>query len=284
MMKRTFSLLFLCAMLVAGTMPQLFAQKSTQYKLISYNIRYCAASGEDGDNAWDNRKSASVKMLKQEKPDLFGLQEALPAQLQYIEENFPQYTRIGVGRDDGKQAGECMAVFFLTDKFELLESGTRWLSATPEKVSMGWDAACFRTVTFVHLKDKKTGRDFFYFNTHLDHVGELARKNSVLLLCQLISEMVPEGTPVVLGGDLNSSIESPIFEPFAMNNLLPARNIAPKTDNKDTFNGFGNAPKPCVIDHIFIRDINPIEFQTLTKDYGKPYISDHYPIKLRFEM
>ena len=282
-MKRFLSTLFISLCLSAAIAP-LFAQKPGHYKLISFNIRYNVASGEDGENQWDKRKSATVKMLKEEKPDLFGLQEALSDQLQYIEENFPQYTRIGVGRDDGKKAGECMAVFFRTDQFELLENGTRWLSATPEKVSMGWDAACFRTVTFVHLKDKSSGRDFWYFNTHLDHVGQEARKNSVLLLCRLIDEMVPKGTPVLLGGDLNSSIESTIFAPFDQNGLQAAREVAPKTDHKDTFNGFGNAPKPCIIDHIFFRNVTPLRFQTLTKNYGKPYISDHYPIKLEFEM
>ena len=282
-MRRILFSLFISLCLSAAIVP-LFAQKSGHYKLISFNIRYNVASGEDGENQWDKRKSATVKMLKEEKPDLFGLQEALSDQLQYIEENFPQYTRIGVGRDDGKKAGECMAVFFRTDQFELLENGTRWLSATPEKVSMGWDAACFRTVTFVHLKDKSSGRDFWYFNTHLDHVGQEARKNSVLLLCRLIDEMVPKGTPVLLGGDLNSSIESTIFAPFDQNGLQAAREVAPKTDHNDTFNGFGNAPKPCIIDHIFFRNVTPLRFQTLTKNYGKPYISDHYPIKLEFEM
>lgn len=283
-MKRTLSLIFLCVFLFVGACPQIFAQKTEHYKLISYNIRYNAASGEDGVNQWDNRKTASVKMLNQEKPDLFGLQEALPEQLKYIEDNFPQYTRIGVGRDDGKQAGECMAVFFRTEQFELLESGTRWLSATPEKVSKGWDAACFRTVTFVHLKDKRTGRDLWYFNTHLDHVGQEARKNSILLLCRLIGKMVPKGTPVLLGGDFNSFTDSPIYTPLGQNGLQSAREISPKTDHKDTFNGFGKAPKPFIIDHIFIRNVTPIRFKTLTKNYGKPYISDHYPIKLEFEL
>ena len=282
-MKKVLSILLLCTIIIAGAFPQLHAQKPVRYKVISYNIRYNAVPEKDGINKWDNRKPATVKMLKQEKPDFFGVQEALPDQLKYIEDNFPQYTRIGVGRDDGKQAGECMAIYFLSDRFELLKSGTRWLSATPEKVSKGWDAACFRTVTFVHLKDKATGREICFLNTHLDHIGQEARKNSVLLLCKLANELVPKGTPVIISGDLNSTIESPIFAPFGKNGLQAARETSPKTDNKDTYNGFGKE-NPCVIDHIFIINVTPLRFKTLTKNYGKPYISDHYPIVLDFEL
>ena len=110
-------------------------------KVISFNVRLSTRS--DGDNWWENRKHASINMLNEEKPTVFGLQEALPGQVEYLVENLPEYDYIGVGRDDGKKKGEFMAIFYLKEKVELLDGGTFWLSETPDVPSKGWDAACF---------------------------------------------------------------------------------------------------------------------------------------------
>ena len=144
-------------------------------KIISYNVRRGDLAKDDGKNAWKKRRHATVEMIRREIPSVFGLQEALNNQVQYIANNFPQYGFVGVGRDDGKLGGEIMAIFYLKEKFSLLDSGTYWLSKTPEKVSRGWDAACNRTLTWVKLQEKATGKTFFYFNTHLDHKGDTAR-------------------------------------------------------------------------------------------------------------
>ena len=178
-------------------------------KYISYNIRYGTA--DDGDNAWDIRKPATKEMISIEQPDVFGLQEALVGQLEYIDSNFPQYSRVGVGRDDGKEEGEFMAVYYRNDKFKLLDNGNFWLSETPDECSMGWDAACRRIVTWAKLKDKETGKVFYAFNTHLDHVGEVAREQSILLITKKIEEIVKKDkAPVFLSGDFNSNVSSPI--------------------------------------------------------------------------
>ena len=253
-------------------------------KVISYNIRQSGLAENDGPNAWDKRKDATLNMIEAEAPSLFGLQEALPDQLAYISAAFPQYDRIGVGRDDGKEEGECMAIYYCKEAFELIDGGTFWLSETPGEVSMGWDAACHRTVTWVNLREAASGKTFFYLNTHLDHQGEKAREESVKLLSRLVDELVPDGVPVALGGDLNSGIDSPIFDPFREINLLSARELAPKTSNAGTFNAWGSAPSGIVLDHIFIRDAKALEFSTLNGDYGAPFISDHYPIELTFEL
>lgn len=255
-----------------------YQQPAGTIQVISYNIRFDSDYSRrlDGANAWDYRKEATLEMIEREAPSAFGLQEAMLGQLQYIKKAFPQYKHVGVGRDDGRKAGEIMAIFYLKKQFKLLDGGTYWLSETPEQVSKGWDAACKRTVTWVQLQEKSTGKTFFYFNTHLDHLGDTARRESVKLIARIIDEKVPAGTPVILGGDMNSDIDSPIFVPLAESHLLSVRDHAPQSDHQATFNGFGSAST--VIDHLFLRDAAPLSFRTLTGEYGAAYISDHYPI------
>lgn len=249
-------------------------------KIVSYNIRLSSKAKEDGDNAWKYRRDASLEMIQREAPSAFGLQEAMLDQIEYVNEAFPQYEYVGVGRDDGDKEGEFMAIFYLKDKFDLLDSGTYWLSETPDVVSRGWDAQCNRTLTWVKLKEVATGNEFYYYNTHLDHIGEVAREESVKLIVDIIKKNVPDGMPVIMGGDLNSSIDSPIFNPLLDINMKSVREIAPETDHKGTFNAFGTAPSNIILDHIFIRGLEPISYRTLVENYGAPYISDHYPIEV----
>ena len=165
------ALILLCMALLS--LP-VHAAETPQLKLISFNLRN--SGGEDGSNRWEHRRHATERMIREEAPDLFGVQEALADQLQYLDESCPQYARVGVGRDDGDKAGETMAIYYRHDRFELVNSGTLWLSETPETPSRGWDGACNRTVTWVELRDKTSGKSFFYFNTHLDHQGRQARE------------------------------------------------------------------------------------------------------------
>ena len=224
-------------------MPAFAADGAEPIKLISYNLR--TSHGKDGDNVWMKRRHATPEMIRREAPDVFGVQEGLIDQLHYIDAECPQYARVGVGRDDGAEKGEFMAVYYLRDRFELLDSGTFWLSETPDKVSRGWDGACNRTVTWVELKDRKSGKEFFYFNTHLD---------------------------------------SPIFKPLTKY-MVSARAKAATTDHKGTFNGFGSAPDTIVIDHLYYRGKLKCQlFATLDGNYGAPYISDHYPIAMVFTL
>lgn len=250
-------------------------EKDVEIKYISYNIRY--ANTSDGDNAWDIRKPATKEMIEREQPDVFGLQEALIGQLQYIDSNFPQYSRVGVGRDDGKEEGEFMAVYYRSDKFKLLKNGDFWLSETPDECSMGWDAACRRIVTWAKLKDKETGKVFYAFNTHLDHVGEVAREQSILLIVKKIDEIVKKDkAPVFLSGDFNSNVNSAIFDPLK-SIMKDSRAILPESEWIPTYNNYGNGGD-AMIDYIFYKNAEVLDFKTLNGDYGKPYISDHYPV------
>lgn len=280
-MKKLLFFVAVGAMFFAGCGQQ---QKSeTDYTFLSFNIRLGSdwSRGQDSLNYWDYRKEAVLSMIAQENPDAMGMQEVLPNQLHFLDSALAGYQRIGVGREDGKEEGECMAVYFKKDRFELVKSHTYWLSETPDSVSMGWDAACFRTVTMALLKEKATDQQLLYMNTHLDHVSVTARAESMKLLTRLATEWVGEEVPVIIGGDMNTSADDTIFNALMAHGFAKMRDMAPVTDNEMTFNGFGKC-EPIQIDHYFGRGIVPQEFHTLNGDYGVPYISDHYPIKMVF--
>ena len=273
-MKKIALLLLLAA---SFSMPAFAADGAEPIKLISYNLRN--SHGKDGDNVWMKRRHATPEMIRREAPDVFGVQEGLIDQLHYIDTECPQYARVGVGRDDGKEGGEIMAVFYLRDRYDLLDHGDLWLSETPDRVSRGWDGACNRTMTWVHLREKATGKEFYYFNTHLDHKGVVARREGVKLVVREVQQIAGRKAAVVVGGDLNSTIDDRIFDPLKKF-MTPAREKAPVTDRKGTYNGWGQAPNSMVIDHLFVRNMKCLSYRTLDGDYGVPYISDHYPIEI----
>ena len=254
-----------------------------ELKIISFNIRYNSWNNIDGENGWPNRKEAVVRMIREERPAAIGLQEALIDQLMYLDSCLPEYRRVGVGRDDGEEAGEFMAIYYNTDVVELVSDETRWLSATPETPSKGWDAACYRTVTKARFKIKESDKEFIYLNTHLDHVGKTARTESAKFIASLAKED-ESGSPIILGDDMNSTIDDEIFQSFYAEGLKAARELVPKkhTDNRITYNAYGKE-KGSVIDHFFVRSAKVKSFRTLDGDYGVPYISDHYPIEIVVE-
>ena len=254
-----------------------------ELKIISFNIRYNSYENIDGENGWPNRKEAVVRMIREERPAAIGLQEALIDQLLYLDSCLPEYRRIGVGRDDGEEGGEFMAIYYDTSRLSarLDLSTTLWLSETPWEPSKGWDAACYRTVTCVFFTDKKSGQSFCYHNTHLDHMGPVARAESAKYLAELTDES--EGFPVILGGDMNSTIDDTIFNAFYNVGMQPAREMTDSTSNAITYNGYGKEEGK-VIDHFFVKDLRVVSFRTLNGDYGVPYISDHYPIEIVIEL
>lgn len=282
-MKKSLWIVLMGVVMLAGCGSH--RQASADYSFVSFNIRLGSdwSRTQDSSNYWDFRKEAVLAMIAQESPDAMGMQEVLPGQLHFLDSALSGYQRIGVGREDGKEEGECMAVFFKKDRFELVKSHTYWLSETPDSVSMGWDAACFRTVTMALLRDKESQQQLLYMNTHLDHVSATARAESMKLLTRLATEWIGEEVPVIIGGDMNTSADDTIFDNLLQKGFFKCRDAAPITDNEMTFNGFGKT-EPIQIDHYFGRNIEVKEFHTLNGDYGVPYISDHYPIKMVFRI
>ena len=246
-------------------------------KVMSYNIRL--GSAQDGTNSWALRYAATGKLLEDQKPDVFGVQEALEYQVRYIEE-MCGYESVGVGREDGKKKGEYMSIFWNKKKVSMVKWGTFWLSETPEKPSKGWDAECFRTATWALMKDKATGNKFYFVNTHLDHVGTEARKNGLKLIVEKIAQINDDGYPVVLVGDFNMEPGNKTMAEIDAA-MQSARNIAGNTDSHDTFNGWGKGGG--IIDYIYVSGFSScVEYQTVTKRYeDRKFVSDHYPIFAR---
>ena len=275
-MKR--SLFIFVAVLMA--LPQFASAQSSELKVMSYNIRL--GSGEDGTNSWVYRCPATLEMLEDQQPDVFGVQEALGYQIQFLEEFTKDYECVGVGRDNGKKKGEFMSIFWNKKTVKMLKWGTFWLSETPEKPSMGWDAACFRTATWALMKDKKTGKKFYFVNTHLDHVGVEARRNGLKLIVDRIEEINPDGLPMVLTGDFNMKPSAPELKDLDTR-MKSARKVALKTDSHNTYNAWGKASPDDIIDYIYISGFSSCpEYQTVTKKYAqRTYVSDHYPIVAR---
>lgn len=257
-------------------------QQEVEMSIVSFNVRYNSWYDIDGDNRWANRREAVVRMINEESPVAIGLQEALIDQLVYLDSCLPGYCRVGVGRDDGIEEGEFMAVYYDTARLQLLSAATRWLSDTTDRPAKGWDAACYRTVTVTRFAEKRSGKQFVYLNTHLDHVGKVARAESTKLLARIVRDECGE-LPVILGGDMNSTIDDTIFNSLYAAGLQAARDIADSTSNDITYNAFGNE-QGSVIDHFFVRDARVRRFRTLDGDYGVPYISDHYPIEIKINL
>ena len=172
-----------------------------EINVMSYNIRY--ASPNDGPNLWQKRKDEMINILRKIKPNIIGLQEVVHSQLIDIKEGMNEYSFIGVGREDGKTKGEYSPIFYSNKELKLLESNTFWLSETPDQISVGWDAALERVCTYARFFQIKSGKEFWVFNTHFDHIGNLARSNSVKLILSKIKYLNTAEIPIIITGDFN---------------------------------------------------------------------------------
>jgi len=204
-------------------------------KLMTYNIRLDIES--DGENKWSNRKEYFTSQIQFYEPNIFGIQEAKPNQVIDISTALPQYNYIGIGRD-GLGQGESSNIFYRKDRFQLLDNGTFWLSETPDKISKGWDAAFNRVCTYALFKDLKTKTSFWVFNTHLDHMGELARTNGIQLILSKIRTLNTKKYSVFFMGDFNSKpTDDRIIS--LKNEMLDTREISEEKPfgPQGTFNG-----------------------------------------------
>jgi endonuclease/exonuclease/phosphatase family metal-dependent hydrolase len=178
-------------------------------RVMTFNLRYDTPS--DGANAWPHRRDWVAALIRFHAPDAVGVQEALVHMLTDLDSRLPGFARVGVGRADGRAGGEFSAILYRTDRLELLDSGTFWLSPTPEVAgSKGWDAAIERVATWARFRDRRTGCRHLHLNTHFDHVGEQARQESARLLRRRIANL-GNRMPVVVTGDLNAD---PASEPY----------------------------------------------------------------------
>ncbi len=191
--------------------------KNLSIRVMSYNIRF--DNPKDGENQWHLRKERLTGLIRYHQPDLLGTQEALPNQVRDLEAALTDYAWYGAGREDGREAGEFLAIFYRKKRFGVLNKGTFWLSPTPEVPSMGWDANVIRVCSWVKLNDKPHNRTFFHFNTHFDHLGELARIESAKLLLEKIPA-IAGNSPAVVTGDFNDPPKSRFYNEIVPGTLL----------------------------------------------------------------
>ena len=254
-------------------------------KVMTYNIRLSLES--DKENSWDNRKAEAIQLMDYYHPDFFGVQEAVPQQMVDIKSGLRNYDFVGVGRDDGANKGEYSAIFYDAEKLKVLESGTFWLSETPQKPSKGWGAAYNRICTYALFKMKKDGRKFWAFNVHLDHVGIAARENSVQLILKMIKSFNTKNFPVVLTGDFNLTEDTKPIK-ILSENLYDAYYHSKKTHYgpKGTFQAFDiSKPAKERIDYIFLQKFLCENIRTINdRRENLLYPSDHFPViaEIRF--
>lgn len=258
-----------------------FAQN---YSIMSYNIKLDYP--KEGENSWANRKPFFINQIKFYEPDVLGIQEALPNQMRDMDSLLVDYSYVGVGRDDGKNEGEFSAIFYKNAKFKIIESNTFWLSETPDQVSMGWDGVCNRVCTYAVLEDMNSGKRFYVFNTHFDHVGTEARKNSATLIIKKIKELNLKNYPVVLTGDFNMETNHESIE-HIKETLQDSKEIAKVTFGPEgTYNGF-HFDKPVTrrIDFAFVSlDIVVNKYAVLSDNWNLQYPSDHLPVLIEISL
>jgi len=252
-------------------------------KVATFNLR-CPLDG--GDLSWDKRAPRQAQIIRENHFDLFGTQEPYVYQLNSLQKLLPGFRYVGQGRDDGKEAGEFSAIFYKTDRFELLQHETFVLSLTPQIFgSKSWDAACTRICTWGKFRDRRTRKEFLFANTHLDHVSDLARVESAKMIISRLSRLDAK-IPIILVGDFNQNPDSHVYR--TITGFLPdSRSLAetPHQGPNYSFMAFGATPvtaklnREWQIDFIFVSSgVRVLTHQTLDNRVDGHYASDHDPV------
>ncbi|RRQ49151.1 endonuclease [Maribacter algicola] len=277
------------SVLIAFSSSTSFAQSKKVINAMSFNIRY--DNPEDGPQNWHYRKDNIVRMINFYDLDIIGMQEVLVGQLNFLKQNLSEYETIGVGREDGATKGEYAPIFYRKNRLKTLQSGTFWLSETPNKVSKGWDADLERIATWAIFLDKKTRKKFIFMNTHFDHRGNLARIESAKLLKQKAMELGGD-LPLILTGDFNLTPNSQgiqtLLKEDGKNTLRNTRTLATLAYGPDwTSCGFDDRPFEDreVIDYIFVKNIAEIHrYAVFAEMLNNLYLSDHCPVFAQLQL
>jgi endonuclease/exonuclease/phosphatase family metal-dependent hydrolase len=274
--------LFLSVLLMSAF--PLWAGAAEPLRVMTFNIRY--DNPADGENAWPKRRDWVGEVIRDQKVDLVGVQEALGRQVKDLEERLPDYAWFGAGRDDGKQKGEYVPLFYKKERFEVLDKGHFWLSTTPDVPgSKSWDAAITRMVSWLKLKDKSSGKSLLVANTHFDHRGVEARVKSAELVLEKLPKLGGD-LPVILTGDLNSLPTSKAYailsgQGAATTWLLADTRRHSRTDPKgpdSTWNEFRRVMPEQQIDFIFTRGLKCESHEIVLAEKDGKFASDHLPV------
>ena len=251
---------------------------------MTFNIRFNTVA--DSMNAWPYRKDKVASQILFHETHIIGIQEALHEQITDLQQRLPQFKYKGAGRDDGKEKGEYSAIFYDTTRLQALQSKTFWLSETPEVAgSKSWDAAITRIVTWIKFRDKKTKKIFFAFNTHFDHIGKVARRESARILLQKVEE-ISGGSPAVITGDFNATPDDePIQVIMDRSNplhLVDSKSVSlkPHYGPSGTFNAFKEKERDDQpIDYIFLKgNWKVLNHATISQTWQGRFASDHFSV------
>lgn len=240
-------------------------------RIMSFNIRYAELFGRVG---------MVPELIGEYMPDSVGLQECTHDWYTVFKMLLPHYTFVGVGRDTGdisEECGEMSAILFRNDKYKLVDSGTFWLSETPDEVSFGWDAACRRVCTWVVLENLETGDQYAHINTHFDHEGDLARQKSIELVTK---KTLSFDIPAVLTGDFNFSKDNELYSNVAATGLKDTQDLAADTMIGRTYHDYEGGEDGLPIDYIWVNGkVDSVSRYKIIRDkkFGQ-YVSDHFPI------
>ena len=260
--------------------PVLAAENASSFNVISFNIRY--NNQGDGEHAWPNRKENVASVIRFHQADIVGMQEALRGQIDDLQALLPEFTWIGVGRDDGANQGEFSPVFYRRDRFAVVDNGTFWLSETPEVVaSRSWDAAITRIANWVIMEDKTSQQRFLLLNTHFDHRGEQARTKSAQLVVDRVEQLAGP-LPAIISGDFNAPPATDAYRTItaSFSDSYHKSRAAPHGP-EGTFGGFvvGASPNVNRIDYVFVDEfIEVLRYGVLTDQWNGSYPSDHLPV------
>ena len=261
-----------------------FGQERVDMKVASFNLRM--DTPRDGENAWPNRKENVKALIQYHDFDIIGTQEGFIHQLNDLLE-MPGFAFVGAGRDDGKSAGEHSAILYKTGLFELMDSGNFWLSETPDKPGLGWDATCCnRIASWALFRDKNSKKEFYVFNVHFDHQGVVARRESGKLMIEQIKE-IAQRKPVICTGDFNSTPETEQIVGMStlLNDAYEVSDMKPYGPVGTTNSFQFTAPMKKRIDYVFVsKDFEVAKYAVLTDALDQRYPSDHLPVvaSLRF--
>lgn len=259
--------------------------QAQEHSIMTFNIRYATES--DGINQWENRKDWVSTLIQFYEPDVFGIQEGLQSQVAFLDNELVKYSYVGVGRDDGETSGEYAAIFFKSGKLEVLDSGTFWLSETPDEPSFGWGANFRRIATWAKFKVKESGMEYLVFNAHLDHEVAEARLNSVKLIREKAGDWGEENVPVFIIGDLNARPDSPPIQ-YLSSVYKDAKDISeyPAYGPEGTFNGFDTShPLDARIDYIFVNEkVRVYKYAVLADTQNERTPSDHLPVFIQYSL
>lgn len=254
------------------------AVEKAVFNVASYNLRQLNDGDTKAGNGWSRRCPVLGELIRYHEFDIFGTQEGFKSQLEDLKGELPEYDYIGVGREDGKQEGEHSAIFYRKDMFTLLDHGDFWISETPDKPGLGWDAVCPRICSWGKFRHNESGREFVMFNLHMDHVGKKARVEGAKLVRRRIDNFGKD-CPAFVTGDFNVDQTSPSYRTItAGGDLLDSYKVAQlRYALNGTFNNYETDNyTDSRIDHVFVSpDVKVLKYGVLTDTYRTPENSEH---------